>query len=141
MPVQGPILTKEDRETTMKAMKYFTPGVLLLVLSACGTTQAKDPKSLVEVAKDNIERAKKYHDLAAKAKIAQAEVQSYVAEWIKACDATSKTLGATLSLQMGPDGDPGCQAPTTPAPQPQTAAPISPNSPNAVTAPAQVPHK
>lgn len=80
--------------------------------------EADDPKSLVSQAKDNIKKAKEYHELAAKAKEQQAHLQSFIAVWIEEC----KVRGYVL--QMGADGDPGCTAPpetpkTSAAPAPQ----------------------
>ena len=112
-------------------MKRLTiPGCLFLLLTSC-TTEAANPKSLVAVAKDNIEKAKKYHELNNKAKLSQAEVQDFIKNWIESCDALAKTMKQPLQLTMGKDGDPGCYVQETPpAPmQPQSPAPTGPQVP------------
>jgi PBP1b-binding outer membrane lipoprotein LpoB len=124
----------------MGRMKQIAlPIFAFLLLTGCSSSDAADPKSLVSVAKDNVKKAEKYHKLTADAKVAQAQVQTFVAGWIEDCKVLAKTTNQPLVLQMGQDGDPGCTVQQTPAPQASAPPPQPANSP-ASTSPI-TPHK
>lgn len=112
-------LTHRHTSATMTPMKISAVSVFVVaafLLSGCGSATADDPKSLTAQAKDNIAKAEKYHKLANEAKLKQASLQGFLAQWIEEC----KIKGNVL--QMGQDGDPACiQAPTPP---PTATAPV-----------------
>lgn len=97
--------------TPMKISAVSVLVVAAILLSGCGgSAVADDPKSLTAQAKDNIAKAEKYHKLANEAKLKQASLQGFLAQWIEEC----KIKGNVL--QMGQDGDPACiQAPAAAA--------------------------
>lgn len=101
----------------MKLMTALCLTMIAALLSGgCSSSNAAagstDPAVVVH---DNIAKAKVYHEYAAKAKVTQADLQSFVAQWVKECD-----LRGGWKLQMGQDGDPAC---TNPKDMPQPAQP------------------
>ncbi len=94
-----------------------------IMMSGCGASAADDPKSLIAMAKDNMAKAKKYHDLANEAKLKQAALQGFIAGWVEEC----RVKG--FQLEMQPDGDPACVQKQAPPPPVQPTPPGSvPNS-------------
>lgn len=111
-------------------MKKLMLPLLIAAVSAlmgCSGGSAKgkmdDPKALIAVARDNIQKSQQYHKLTGDAKVSQAHLQSFIAVWLEEC----KVKGMVLEMQQ--DGDPACvlkkDPPAPQGPLSPTAAPVT----------------